>query len=162
MEFEIQRATDRDISALAALCAEVQSLHEQMHPATFRHPTEDELKRLFRERMEDPAFAVFIAWASDEPVGYVVLHVIQKPAHVLVKARSCVEIDHIHVRESHRRQGVGRDLAAQALVVAREAAIETIQLSVWAQNSNAVAAFEAMGFAAQRHTMVLTPAPSRQ
>ena len=39
--------------------------------------------------------------------------------------------------------------------MARETGIETIQLNVWAQNANAVAAFESMGFVAQRHVMVL-------
>jgi ribosomal protein S18 acetylase RimI-like enzyme len=73
----------------------------------------------------------------------------------LIRAREAVKIDHIHVNETYRKQGIGRRLAAMALEVARSYGIATAQLSVWARNARAVAAFSAPGFESQRHIMVL-------
>ena len=155
MTIEIKRATRNDAYHLAVLCAEVQSLHVEMQPTLFRQPTCEQLARFFREHLADPDFVVFLALAEGHPVGYVMLHVIRTPAHVLVNPRECVEIDHLHVQLSHRRQGIGRALASRALEVARTSGVETIQLSVWAQNQHAVAAFESLGFEPLRHIMIL-------
>lgn len=152
---EIRQAAQDDADHLAKLCMGVQMLHVEMQPALFREPTHDELAGFFRERLADPAFTAFLAYDHGEPVGYVLLHVIRRPAHVLIRARECVEIDQIHVTEGRRGRGIGRRLAATALDVARANMIETIQLSVWAQNTRAIAAFEALGFRPQRHTMIL-------
>ena len=152
---EIRRAAQDDADYLAVLCAEVQSLHVEMQPTLFRQPTLDELARFFREHLVDPDFVVFLALAEGHPVGYVMLHVIRTPAHVLVNPRECVEIDHLHVQQSHRRRGIGRALASQALEVARASGVETIQLSVWARNQRAVAAFKSLGFEPLKHIMIL-------
>jgi ribosomal protein S18 acetylase RimI-like enzyme len=151
----IRRATRRDAAHLAGLCMDVQSLHVAMQPSMFRVPSNEELVAFFRERLADPDFTVFLAVDDGSPVGYVMLHVIRRPAHVLVKARDCVEVDHIQVNESHRRQGIGRRLAAKAIEVARACGIEAIQLSTWAQNARAIATFTALGFKPQRIIMTL-------
>ena len=155
MKMEIRRATQDDAAQLAVLCGEIQSLHVEMQPMLFRQATTEELSGFFCERATDPDFMIFLALVEGQPVGYVMLHVIRRPAHVLINARECVEIDHIHVRQSHRRRGIGRALASQAIEVAHSSGIETIQLSVWAQNHTAVAAFESLGFEPQRHIMIL-------
>jgi len=152
---DIRQATPDDADGLAELCKDVQALHVEMEPTLFREPTHEELAGFFRDRLADPDFTAFLAWDHEEPVGYVMLHVIRRPSHILIKAREDVEIDHIHVAETHRRQGIGRRLAAKALDLAHSCGIGTIQLSVWAQNARAVAAFGALGFKPQRHTMVL-------
>ena len=155
MTVEIRPAGQGDAETLAELCMGVQELHVEMQPTLFRHATRQELAGFFRERLADADFPAFLALADGAPVGYVVLHVVRRPADVLIKPRSHVEIDQIHVAEGHRRQGIGRLLAATAVETARAHGIEVVQLNVWAQNSRAVAAFKAMGFEPQRHTMVL-------
>lgn len=155
MTMEIRTATQDDADRLAELCIGVQALHVEMQPALFREPTHEELAGFFRDRLGKHDFTIFLALDEGEPVGYVMLHVIRRPAHVLIRARESVEIDHIYVNETHRRQGISRQLAAKALEVARSYGTDVIQLSVWAQNDRAVAAFEALGFKPQRHIMIL-------
>ena len=152
---EIRQAIQDDTDTLAAMCREIQSLHAEMQPTLFRHPSAEELASFFRERLDDPNFTILLVEEAGEPVGYVMLHIIRRPAHVLINARSYVEIDHIHVRQAHRRHGVGGELAQQALGVARDSDSDTIQLSVWAENADAVAAFESLGRETQRHIMIL-------
>jgi ribosomal protein S18 acetylase RimI-like enzyme len=152
---EIRQATQADANHLAELCMCVQALHVEIQPALFRKPRHADLVDFFRDRLSAPDFTSFLAMDGSEPVGYVVLHTIRRPAHVLIRAREIVEIDHIHVAETHQRRGIARRLAAKALEVAHSYGIQTIQLSVWAQNDQAVAAFEALGFKPQRHIMTL-------
>jgi len=155
MKLEIREATPDDADNLAMLCKDIQALHAGMYPALFCEPTHDELAVFFRARMTDPNFTAFLALDQGEPVGYVALNIVRRPPHILIRAREAVEIDHIHVNKTHRKQGIGRRLAAMALEVASSYGIATVQLSVWARNTLAVAAFSALGFEPQRHIMVL-------
>ena len=133
----------------------VQALHVALQPSLFRQPAAKQLAEFFGARLMDPDFAIFIAWGELGPIGYIMLHVVRRPTHVLVAERQFVEIDQIHVEDRYQRRGVGRRLTSEAVKLARSLKIETIQLNVWAENHPAVTAFEAMGFIPQRHIMVL-------
>ena len=153
MKVTVRQATQADADALAELCAEVQAIHVQLHPHLFLEPALYELADFFRDRLDDPDFTAYLAFDGDQPVGYVLLNVVRRPANLLLRKREYLEIDQICVRENHRRQGIGEQLVSRAAEVARELGVEEVQLNVWADNAPAVAAFEALGFKKQRHVM---------
>jgi ribosomal protein S18 acetylase RimI-like enzyme len=152
---EVRHAKKEEVGLLADMCMAVQALHVEIHPSLFQQPTVEQLAEFFGARLADPDFVIFTAWEESIPIGYVMLHVIRKPAHVFIRERQFVEIDHIHVDERHRGQGVGRRLVVESVKLANSLMISNIQLSVWAENHPAVSAFKAMGFMPQRHVMVL-------
>lgn len=152
---QVRRASHDDVDVLAEMCMAVQALHVALKPSLFQQPAAQQLAEFFDARLVDPDFAIFIAWNEFGPIGYVMLHVVHRPTHVLVAERQYVEIDQIHVEERYQRQGVGRRLTSEAVKLARSLKIDTIQLNVWAENHPAVTAFDAMGFIPQRHIMVL-------
>lgn len=152
---KIKQATIDDAGVLAELCSEIQGLHIKMQPLIFREPSHKELVDLFRERISDPDYTAFIACDADHPVGYAVLHVLRKPGNIFTYARNILEIDHIHIVERYRRQGLCKKLFAKALEVARSFDIEHIQLGVWSQNDRAIATFYALGFKQKFHIMYL-------
>jgi ribosomal protein S18 acetylase RimI-like enzyme len=158
----IRKTTKNDADILAELCLGVQGLHIELQPLIFRQPSQQELADLFRERISDPDYMGFLALDSDKPVGYVVLHIIRKPANVFVLARNIVEIDHIHIIEGYRKQGICKLFAAKTLEVAQSLQIKNVQLSVWAQNDRAIAAFKALGFKNQMHIMSLETSEKRE
>jgi len=152
---KIRQATIDDTDILAGLCSEVQRIHIKLQPLIFRKPLHQELVEIFRERISDPDYTVFLAFDIDKPLGYIVLHILRKPGNVFAYARNIVEIDQIHIIERYWRQGICKKLFAKALEVARSFNIENIQLGVWAQNDRAIAAFNALGFKQQWQIMSL-------
>ncbi len=152
---KIRKATIDDAAILAELCSEVQRLHTKMQPLIFREPSHKELLDVFRERISDPDYISFLAFGKEIPVGYIVLHILRKPENVFAYTRNILEIDHIHITERYRRQGICKKLFSKAPEVARSLGIENIQLGVWAQNDRAIAAFNALGFKQQFHIMTL-------
>jgi ribosomal protein S18 acetylase RimI-like enzyme len=152
---EIRQATKNDVDDLAELCMGVQEVHIEMYPLLFRRPSHQELTAFFNDRLSGPDYTTYLAIADGKPIGYVFLHIIRMPANIFVNSREAIEIDHIHVLPSYRRQGIGRQLAAKANEVATSLRIDQVQLNVWAQNNRAIAAFKSFGFEPQRHVMFL-------
>ena len=152
---KIQQATVDDADILAALCSEIQGLHIKLQPLIFREPSQQELVDFFRERISDPDYIAFLASDGENALGYIVLHILRKPENVFAYSRNILEIDHIHITEKNRRQGICKKLFSKALEVARSFDIENIQLGVWAQNDRAISAFNALGFKQQFHIMAL-------
>lgn len=150
---KIKKATVDDAEVLAGLCSEIQALHIKMQPLIFRETSHQELVDFFRERISNPDYMAFWAFDADQPVGYIVLHILEKPGNIFVHARNILEIDHIHIVERYRRQGVCKKLFSKALDVAVSLRIENIQLGVWSRNDRAIAAFHALGFKQQYHVM---------
>jgi diamine N-acetyltransferase len=152
---EIRQATKNDVDHLAELCKGVQAVHIELHPSLFRQPLHHELTAFFSDKLSDPNYIAFLAIDDGKPIGYVLLRIIRLSANVFVNARESVEIDHIHVIESHRQRGIGKRLAAKTVEIASSLEIKQVQLNVWAQNSRAIAAFKSFGFEPQRHVMFL-------
>ena len=152
---KIKKATIDDAEVLGKLCLEIQGIHVKLAPHIFREPTHQDLVDTFRERIAAPDYTAFLVFDGDIPIGYIVLHVLQKPENVFTYKRTILEIDHIHIVEQYRRRGNCKKLFAKALEVARSSGIEDIQLGVWARNDRAVAAFKALGFKRQFSIMSL-------
>lgn len=152
---KIKQATVDDADILSGLCSEIQGLHMKMLPLVFREPSRKELADLFRERISDPDYIAFLAFDRERAVGYMVLHILRTPENVFVHSRAILEIDHIHIIETYRRQGICKKLFSKALEVARSFDIENIQLGVWARNDRAILAFNALGFKRQFQIMAL-------
>lgn len=152
---KIKQAAIDDADILAKLCSEIQKLHIKLQPLIFKEPSHQELADLFRERIADPDYIAFLAFDGEKPVGYIVLHILRKPENVFAYSRNILEIDHIHITEKYRRQGICKKLFAKAIETARSFNIENIQLGVWARNDRAISAFNALGFKQQFHIMAL-------
>mgnify|MGYP001590758711 CR=1 FL=1 len=152
---KIREATPADAATLARLCMGVQAIHLAMEPSFFRKPTRTELVKFFRERLQEAGFVGFVALEDDAAVGYVLVHLVLRPAHVLVKRRLYAEIDQIHVDKRYRKKGVGRALIRHAIELAGKRGARSVELNVWLQNERAVAAFKALGFESLRQHMIL-------
>ena len=152
---KIKQATVEDAVIISELCSEIQGLHIKLQPLIFREPSQQELIDIFRERISDPDYIAFLAFDGEKALGYIVLHILRKPENVFSYSRNILEIDHIHIIEKYRRQGICKKLFSKALEVARSFDIENIQLGVWAQNDHAISAFNALGFKPQFHIMAL-------
>jgi len=146
MEVTVRVATVDDVPLLVELTGFVQGLHVAAEPAYFHDADSAALEGKFREHLAEPGAAVWIACLRDAPIGYLVSFVRERSATAVTTTRRFLEIDQIGVHPAFRRNGLARALVKRALVQARERGIEQAELVSWSFNTEAHAAFDALGF----------------
>ncbi|HET9587668.1 MAG TPA: GNAT family N-acetyltransferase [Anaerolineales bacterium] len=143
----IRPALSTDSAQLSSLCVHVQSLHAAHHPDIFKTPQSEAFAITFFEGMlADPTISIFIAEADGQALGYILCKLVERDETPFTFAMRYLLIDQISVRPGARQQGVGRALMKQAELLARELAVQKIQLDSWDFNMNAHAFFEHVGF----------------
>jgi len=143
---KIRRAVVGDEPALAALNRFVHEMHLVRRPDYYKATRLPDVAAWFRERLETPPAALWIAEDDGIAVGYVVAFFHDRPANPFRQARRWCEIDQIAVDPGWRRRGVGRSLMLAALDEARAREFPDVELSSWAFNDDAHAMFRSLGF----------------
>lgn len=142
----IRDAVPGDGPTLARLNEFVHGLHLDTRPDFFRPAPPDEAATWLAALAEGPATRIWVAEADRVPVGYVLVYFHERPARPFTHARRWCEIDQIAVDPHWRRQGAARALTDAVLTEARRRGIRDIELSSWAFNTAAHAAFGRLGF----------------
>ncbi len=143
----IRLASPADSSILSRLNLDVQRLHAEHYPNIFKMPESDDFAvSFFNEMLADPAVTIFIAEDDEEPVGYILCKLIERPENPFTFAARTLLIDQISVRPTARGKGVGAALMQQAESLARQLGVQRIHLDSWDFNLNAHEFFEHMGF----------------
>lgn len=142
----MRRANDGDIPSLDALNQIVQRLHADALPDIFKQPVPSGSTAFFAEALRRPGVVVFVAGVGDTIVGYLFAEETHRlggafthPAHVL-------DVHHIAVDDSSRRQGVGRLLLGAAEDWAREHGLTDVRLDHWAFNDDGHGFSAGLGF----------------
>jgi len=151
----IRRATLADYTAVCELYAQVDALHRQALPHIFRDPQGPPREREYlSEVLAREDATLLVAEASGRIVGLVqVLDRVTLEVPILVP-RHYALVDTLVVASDFRRRGVGRRLMEAAHDWARARGGESVELSVWAFNLEAVAFYQALGYEVARQVMV--------
>src|SRR4029079_663283 len=99
----------------------------------------------FRAALKKRGVRAFIADHDGAVAGYALSVIHDRPESVFCHATQSCEIDQIAVLPSHRRQGIARALVSCALEDARSRGIRELELNSWSFNTEAHAAFQALG-----------------
>jgi ribosomal protein S18 acetylase RimI-like enzyme len=142
----VRRASELDVDALVPLKASVHALHVARRPDVFKSMTNDEFAEWLRERLADESTHVWIAEDEGKAVGYLLAARRRREETPFSLARQWCEIDAVFVAVNHRQSGVARALLERAIAHAQDSGLETIELTAWAFNEPARAAFQRMGF----------------
>jgi ribosomal protein S18 acetylase RimI-like enzyme len=143
----IRKATAEDTLLLSNLCRDVQHLHVQNHPDIFKMPlSADFAISFFNEMLADPAVSIFIAEENGEAAGYILCKLIERPENPFTFAMRSLHVEQISVRPASRGQGIGAALIQEAELLAKELAVQRIQLDSWDFNTKAHFFFERLGF----------------
>jgi ribosomal protein S18 acetylase RimI-like enzyme len=142
----VRRAVGGDAHALAALNRAVHDMHLARRPDYFKATRADEVTAWFRDRLDEPTTAAWIAEAEGRPVGYVLTFFHDRGENAFCRPRRWCEIDQIAVDSAWRRRGVGRALMAAALAEAETRGLRSVELFSWAFNTDAHAMFQRLGF----------------
>jgi diamine N-acetyltransferase len=142
----IRRASEADLNALSPLKAAVHDQHVKERPDFFKPMKPDDVIAWLRKRLSEETTQVWMAEDCGIPAGYVLATRRQRDESPYILARQWCEIDEIVVDTTYRRRGVARALMARAIAYAHELGLDAVELSSWAFNEHAHAAFARLGF----------------
>ena len=145
----LRRARERDLDRLVALFSTLLEYHAERSPRLALRAgaeAEEQVRRLLAERLRQAESRVLVWDEEGDLCGLCVARVLHRPAIFAETERG--EIEHLLVRESSRRRGIGRALAGAALAWMRERGIRRAEVQVIVENSGARAFWRALGFGA--------------
>ncbi|MEZ4446851.1 MAG: GNAT family N-acetyltransferase [Polyangiaceae bacterium] len=143
----IRPITVGDVAVVAPLKAAVHALHVAAEPAVFKPMTLEAIAGWLRDRVTEPETFGLIAEDHEGPRGYLVGARREQGETSFSHRRAWLEIDEIEVEPRWRRTGVAAALLAEAGATARAWGLGELQLTTWAFNEPALAAFAKAGFA---------------
>jgi diamine N-acetyltransferase len=146
---EIRQAGDGDIAALVNLNRFAQELHFMNMPQRFKPMDAEAVSGWFRSMLDNPDARVWIVESAGSPVGYVLAVTYDRPENPFCHRRRFCEIDQIAIAPGFRKKGLARALVERVLVDARSRGIRDVELNSYCFNSEAHAAFVALGFRRQ-------------
>lgn len=142
----VRRVTLADVEALTPLKAEVHALHVEAHPEVFKAMSDEDVARWLRDRLGEEPTHAWLAEVDAVLLGYAMAAQRERGETTYSHARAWCEIDEVIVAAGGRRRGVARSLIARAADHSRSLGVGDVELTTWAFNSEAQAAFTAMGF----------------
>ena len=146
MNITIRNAVIEDCERIRPLQKEIADLHQNGRPDLFKTEPRYFTREAFWDRLNDPKHTVLIAETEDgQVVGYAFAWVIAYRKHSTYVDFDCFYIDDICVLESHRRQGIGKELLASCKRRAQEQNCKMLELGVWGFNKSAIAFYESFG-----------------
>lgn len=146
----LEKATPEDRGAINMLAMEVHSLHVDWRPDIYEMPREIYPVERFSAALERNE--LYVARLNGCIVGYAAIKMRNFDWAGMVKRR-VLFVDELSVSAEHRRKGIGRAMMMEIRNMAQEEGCSDLQLSVYPQNREAVAFYEACGFSIQSMTM---------
>lgn len=152
MGVHIRRATARDIKEILPVWGELAHYHASLDPAFTPSPQwSREYSAYLRTLMgRDDALAV-VAREGPEVIGYAVGRITTLPPFFEHRFRGYIH--DVFIRESFRRRGVGRRLVEEILEWFRTRGVTLVELTVAANNREAIPFWERLGFLVYMHQM---------
>ena len=146
----VRLALEKDIDKICDLLRQVNEVHYRGRADIFKLGIKysyDEIKDMLGNA-EKP----ILVWVDDfgEVCGYCFCAVICTEESSVLKGVKTLYIDDLCVDESCRRKGVGKELYASALTLAKELGCHNLTLNVWSCNPTAVEFYKSLGLEPQK------------
>ena len=137
----------RDLDRLTALSSRLFAAHASAGARfALAAGREDELRTLLAGFARDPSHALLVAEeAGGDLLGFVLASLVRRTGPFVERERG--EIGWLFVREDSRRRGIGRRLAAAAIVWLGEHGASRVEVQVQRDNPGGHAFWSAQGFA---------------
>ena len=154
MPVSVRRATWLDAGLLAALSAEVQTLHAAALPGWFKPPDPQSFSLVMAGLAADPSNLLLVAEIDGAPAGYVHARLTWHADTPWRWGYAMLYVHQIGVSAAHRRRGVGTALVAAVRAEAASRNVALLGLDVWSFNADARAFFQSQGFAPYNERLV--------
>lgn len=148
----IRPATTADIPNLNSLHRLVHDWHATQYPHVFEPtPSDAAIAEFFSSLLARDTTYIDIAFWDTAPAAYCFSTLSVHNGSALTKPRRHWHIEHIATDPAYRRKGIATALITRAEETARQQECTEINLSSWAANHAAHAAFHQNGFQTLRH-----------
>ncbi|MCC6320874.1 MAG: GNAT family N-acetyltransferase [Phycisphaerales bacterium] len=156
-----RRATPADLPAILPMVTDICAFHTRLDPARFDYLPDvlDRYESWLPQRIADPrslllvADAPHTAAAPPRPVAFLVATT--EPNIPIYHTREFAFVHDLWVQPAHRRSGLGRALALEAIAWARSRGLSQLRLETAALNDSARALFTTCGLKTQSIEMGL-------
>ena len=151
----VRRAKREELARVNALREEVSALHAAGRPDIFRADFSEALREHVYEKFDSADADVIVALCGGTVAGFAIEEYIVRPASPNTRPRRYYHIEEIGVDAAFRRRGVGRALADFFRAEAERLGFDRMELDVWEFNADALAFYDAVGFACYRRFLEL-------
>ena len=149
----VRFAREEDLERVNELRRQVNDLHVEGRPETFKPGFCDELRDYLYTIWKDPNQRIVVAEQEGKVCGFAVLNHITRPENPFMFERDYLDIDEFGVDEKSRRQGAASEMVRFIREWAKEQGFKRIELNMWSFNRGALAFYEAAGFETYRRYM---------
>jgi ribosomal protein S18 acetylase RimI-like enzyme len=154
MKITIREADSRDYDDLCAIFDQVDALHREHVPDTFRKPDGPARERDYiLGLLTDKDHGLFVAEVEGQMAGFVHVTVWDTPPIPILVPRRLVFVDNLVVSRDFRRLGIGRALMQKAQRWAIDQGATEIELNVFEFNEPAIAFYRSLGYETLRRRM---------
>lgn len=151
----VRKATLEDFSAIALLSGQVHQLHQKARGDIFVSADSPYTQKEYQELLSSPSTAVLLAQEGEEPVGYAVLELYSTHNRRILRQRMICSIEDFCIHRDWKRRGYGRLLFEAVLALARRSNANSLELTVWEFNRDAMAFYQAMGMKGKNRRLEL-------
>lgn len=156
MNIKIREALFNDYKSISTLVKEVHSLHVKNRPDVYVDVENPFTEERFKEILNDDKGKIFVVEDSNnEIIAYSIVEIMTTRNIPILKERKFVYIDDLCVSSNHRRKGIGRMLFKYIVDYAKKLGYDTLELTVWEFNSDAIKFYESLGMTTKNRRMEL-------
>jgi GNAT superfamily N-acetyltransferase len=148
---QVRRAGPGDAGAMAVMRYVFRT--ELAAPAESRREFVERATAWLARRLEQGSWTGWLALAEEQPVGLVLVHLVEKVPNPVVEPESLGYVSSLYVRPQHRERGTGDALLRTAVDFCRDQGVEFVVL--W-PSPRSVPLYERHGFQHSGHLMELS------
>ncbi len=150
---EIRFAEENELEKINELRKQVNDLHVEGRPETFRPGFPDALRDYIYTVFRDPDKRVVVCVCEGRICAFAILARIVRPETFYMFERDYLDIDEFCVDSDFRRQGIGARMIDYISDFARNEGFDRVELNMWEFNREALAFYESAGFTTYRRYM---------
>lgn len=154
MSLKIRECCYEDYEAVAYLVMQVHRLHLKNRPDVYCHVEEPMEKERFKAVI-DGEDKLFVAEWDGKIAAYAIVRMMETLSLSMIKHKKYAYIDDFCVDANMKRKGIGKSLFEHIMEYAKTQKAESIQLSVWEFNKDALGFYEALGMKTRNRRMEL-------
>lgn len=140
----IREAKIKDFNSLLIVFREVQDLHATNEPNIFKFTDPIQLKN-FKEMINSPNIKIFVSVENNSVNGFLIGSIIERESNVTLP-RKQFAVENLAVLKSEHNKSIGKSLINEAKKFAEVQKCDSLILSVWCFNKNALGFYKHLGF----------------
>lgn len=140
----IREAKEKDFNGLLKVFREVQNLHATNEPNIFKFVDPITLED-FKEMINNSNIKIFVSVDNDMVNGFLIGSIIERESNITLPKKQFA-VENLAVLKTLHKKNIGKSLINEAMKFADKEKCDSLILSVWCFNKNALGFYKHLGF----------------